>query len=644
MKRCFQIIFLITLAFLYHCVPKPVEIPPAWVDEGQGMFEEAERYFQNKDYQKALETLSAFLEKYPRHELKPAAFLKIGDIYSFLGETEKARDAYSRLISQYPQSPFVPNAQLGILETRFEEGAYAEVIDQAAGIPEDTLSRSDATRFFVLLGDSHKAIGAFEDAVYHYAKAFDNAEAQEKETIASKIQEAIPELKADEIATILGRLADAASSGYLLYQLSLLRAKQQQYDEAIKFLDRLVETFPDHEYAAQAEILRDEYKELSLYWSTKGPMYRRYTIGCLLPLSGPYAEFGTRALKGIELALNQFSTKETTPTFEIVIKDTASDPDRTLRAVEELVEENVAAIIGPIATAVAAAFEAQDREIPIITLTQKDNITVVGDYVFRNFLTPRMQVEIIVSYAVNELGLNRFAILYPEEPYGKTYMNLFWDEILLYGGKVMGIEAYDPTQTDFADPIRKLVGLYYEIPKDLKEEPDVFREKENPEEEPEPIIDFHAIFIPDAPQKAGLVIPQLAYHDVVDVYLMGTNLWHSDKLIKMAKQHVQGATMVDGFFAESRSDTVRRFTNTFRNTYRQQPGFIEAIAYDTAMILFDMINRPEIVSRRMIKDALLNLKDYSGITGQTSFTEDGDCKKRLYLLRVKGDRFVEVEY
>ena len=70
----------------------------------------------------------------------------------------------------------------------------------------------------------------------------------------------------------------------------------------------------------------------------------------------------------------------------------------------------------------------------------------------------------------------------------------------------------------------------------------------------------------------------------------------------------------------------------------------ENIAYDTAMILFDMISRPEIGSRRMIKDALLNLKDFSGITGQTSFTEDGDCKKRLYLLRVKGDRFVEVEH
>ncbi len=644
MKRCLQIIILITLNFFYHCAPRPVETPPVWLDQGQRMFESAEQYFQNKDYPKAVETLLTFLQKYPGHQLAPAAFLKIGDIYSFLGETEKARGAYNRLISQYPQSPFIPNAQLGILETRFKEGAYPEIIRQAAGIPEDMLSRLDAVRFFVLLGDSHKAIGAFEDAVYHYAKAFDKAAVQEKETIAAKIQETIPELKADEIATVLGRLGDTASSGYLLYQLGLLRAKQQQYDEAIKFLEQLVETFPEHEYATQAEILKDEFKEISLYWSKKRPVYRHYAIGCLLPLSGPYTEFGTRALKGIELALNQFSANEMNPSVEIIIKDTGSDPDRTLRAVEELGEENVAAIIGPIATAVAAAFEAQDRGIPIITLTQKDNITVVGDYVFRNFLTPRMQVEIIVSYAVNKLGLNRFAVLYPEEPYGKTYMNLFWDEILLYGGKVMGIEAYDPAQTDFADPIRKLVGLYYEIPKDLKEKSEVFQEKQNPEEEPEPIIDFHAVFIPDAPQKAGLVIPQLAYYDVVDVYLMGTNLWHSDKLVKMAGQHMQGAIMADGFYPESRSGTVRRFTQAFQDTYRQQPGFVEAIAYDTAMILFDMVSRPEIGSRRMIKDALLNLKDFSGITGQTSFTEDGDCKKRLYLLRVKGDRFVEVEH
>ena len=93
--------------------------------------------------------------------------------------------------------------------------------------------------------------------------------------------------------------------------------------------------------------------------------------------------------------------------------------------------------------------------IPIITITQKDKIPEIGDNVFRNFITPHMQVQALVSYAVESLGLRRFAILYPDENYGNTFMNLFWDQLLETGAKVVGLESYSPDQTDFADPIKK---------------------------------------------------------------------------------------------------------------------------------------------------------------------------------------------
>ena len=92
-------------------------------------------------------------------------------------------------------------------------------------------------------------------------------------------------------------------------------------------------------------------------------------------------------------------------------------------------------------------------KVVIALLTQKDNIVDTGDFVFRNFLTPRMQVKAIIAYAVEELGLKRFAILYPDERYGITFMNLFWDEVIAYGGSVVGAESYRLVQTDFIDPI-----------------------------------------------------------------------------------------------------------------------------------------------------------------------------------------------
>jgi branched-chain amino acid transport system substrate-binding protein len=67
----------------------------------------------------------------------------------------------------------------------------------------------------------------------------------------------------------------------------------------------------------------------------------------------------------------------------------------------------------------------------------------------------------------NELGASRFAILYPEENYGSRYMNLFWDQVVEHGGVVNGVEAYDPGGTDFAKPIKKLAGIFYDVPADL---------------------------------------------------------------------------------------------------------------------------------------------------------------------------------
>ena len=362
--------------------------------------------------------------------------------------------------------------------------------------------------------------------------------------------------------------------------------------------------------------------------------------------------------------MNQLSSKGISPPVKIVIKDTQADTNTAVLAVRELFQERVAAILGPILTAVPAAFEAQDLGIPIITLTQKENITDVGEYVFRNFLTPKMQVRTLVSYAIDDLTLKNFAILYPNENYGITFMNLFWDELIAYGGKVVGVESYKPDATDFADPIKKIVGLYYKVPEDLKDqnalitneeyekyydEEDIKSIFENIEEDfldekPEAIVDFDAVFIPDSPNKTGLIVPQLAFYDVDDVYLLGTNLWHSNRLIKMSHEYIQDAIMADGFFAESTSESVNNFVTLFINTYKEKPGLIEAISYDTAMILLQtVVGLNDVRYRSLFKNALLKLHDFQGITGLTSFDDKGDAHKEIYLLQIKGNKFVEVE-
>jgi ABC-type branched-subunit amino acid transport system substrate-binding protein len=399
----------------------------------------------------------------------------------------------------------------------------------------------------------------------------------------------------------------------------------------------LTEQFPDEEAAAQAfQVLQD----MNIHSE-----YQRHTIGCLLPLSGTYESYGKKALKGIELAHNQFAELNPDTPLTIVMKDTESDSQKTVEAVKELAESGVAAIIGPVATADIAAAEAQKYGIPIITLTQKDRITSIGPFVFRHFMTPGAQTEAIASFTVKKLGLSRFAILYPDEPYGVNFMNLFKEQVESAGGIVVAIQAYDPLQTDFRETLQKLSSRYSPVPDDSKTSGTVKRmgpasaaldTTYSSSEE------FEALFIPDSPQKLAVVIPQLAYGNLRPSYLLGTNLWHSARLIHNGGPSIQGSILPDGFFAESKSETVQRFVRIFHNAYKETPGYIEAISYDTAMMMFEIVSNPGILFRSSMIQEILRPDGYSGVTGNYRFDNNREAQKKLFLLQIKGEEFVEI--
>jgi len=45
----------------------------------------------------------------------------------------------------------------------------------------------------------------------------------------------------------------------------------------------------------------------------------------------------------------------------------------------------------------------------------------------------------------------------------------------------------------------------------------------------------------------------------------------------------------------------------------------------------------------VLKEELIKLEDYEGVTGMTSFDESGDIRKKLNLLQIKGRGFVKLE-
>ncbi|MFC1877414.1 penicillin-binding protein activator [Thermodesulfobacteriota bacterium] len=686
MKIRHVLLIIASTALVWACAPKkPLPplleptVPPMveTIDYGT-MFLEAEALFAQQSFEDALIKYGFYIQYQPDGVHADTALKRMGDIHVQLGAYESAGNAYRTLLERHPQSPLAPNTMIAMLDTYAREGKYEDLIRYSFEIPDRQLTPEERLKKETMTGDAYLAMDSPVDAFYFYSLVYNESPPLLKDQTLQKLKEVLPHLNTINTIYLLDRLEDGVLRGHLLYYLGLLSLETGRTDDAIAALSELVNKHPVHEQTGQAKaLIREIFSE-----SISSP----HSIGCLLPLSGPYKTYGYKALQGIELALNEYHRANIEKPIHFIVKDTASDPFQAVQAVRELDEANVSAIIGPIISAEPAAMEAQSRGIPIILFTQKDDITQIGEFVFRNFITPRMQIDPLAVYAIKKMGLKRFAILYPDENYGNTYMNLFWDEVLSLGGAVVGVESYDPMDTDFAKPIKKLVGLYYQVPKELeidfaftpeeevspdpmaKTTTDMFafmpqETKTIPElffwgfpqplgpvaddvargrkrdDALEPIVDFDALFIPDAAKKAGLITPQLAYSDIEDVVLMGTNLWHSQQLISMSRDYIQGAVLTDGFFAESKDPKVRVFLKDFQNTFDEKPGFIQAVAYDSTKILLHTLVNPRIRFKSHLKDELLNLVDFPGVTGSTSFDYKGDAIRNPYILQVKGRSF-----
>ncbi|MBS0013288.1 MAG: penicillin-binding protein activator [Desulfobacterales bacterium] len=668
-------ICLFLLVLVTACAPKDRPFRDIFQDgqPGQVLFEKAEQKYGQSAYSEAATLYRQYLEEDPDGARAADARFKLGMIQMHTRDYGRARELFLELIREIPDTDAAGRARVGVMRSYMEQGDFQEALAYWRKLSsEDRLEAPRQLRVDLLAGDAWMALGRFDRAYEMFLSAFERAGKQQREHVGKRLLAAAFQMTPERLQAELDSLEGNPPSGYLMYQQAVVLAAEARIGDSLSVFQKFVDRFPDHPLAAEA---REEIERISAQ-----AFFKDNRVGCVLPLSGRYEVFGQRALKGVELAVYQAGSRmDLSPQAQLVVRDSGSDPQTAKKAVEELADQGVAAIIGPMTGGSAPLAAAQEKGVPIISLTQKSGVTEAGAYVFRNFLTPEMQVSAVVGHAVEQLGCRRFAVLYPDEAYGKTFFHQFWDQVLARGGRIVGAESYDPDQTDFAEPIKKLAGLYYDLPEDLKPlEPDLAesesfiravmpenqmpserraglwplgseaagkpRIRPRPEEDdkPQPIVDFDAVFIPDSPEKAGLIIPQLRYHDINEVYLLGTNLWHSPRLIQIAGRQLRNAVIPEGFFAYSRNPVVKAFVSEFKEIYGETPGFIEAVAYDSALMICRQLAEKKIANRPALQKALVEMRAYGGVTGKTRFLSSGEAEKELYLLDVIDSRFVQI--
>ncbi|MFH2093971.1 MAG: penicillin-binding protein activator [Pseudomonadota bacterium] len=497
----------------------------------------------------------------------------------------------------------------------------------------------------------------FQNALFVYNQAFFQADEIQKNELIPVIEALLTQTPSQDIEQFSLRPNIVFPQGLLQYWLGWRLVLEDDNFKAKQAIETFLLQYPHHQYFNEASDLLEIIKK---------SLFKRDTIGCLLPLSGKYAIFGEQALAGIQLAVKELS-KQYNQEFKIIIEDTGADPIKAVEGVDRLYQKNVAAIIGPLLPVMEAGSKAQALGIPMIALTQKEEFSMHGDYLFSNFITPRMQVQTLGSYLFGELGLKKIGILYPKETYGQKYMDLFWDVADEYNAQVVGVESYDGKGTDFTQALQKLTGAFYSLPEFLKQDDDddevvedneLFKDDEDAQQVKEKInarndhkdeekitIDFQALFIPDSPSKIKLILPQLAFNDIKNVYLVGTNLWHHESLLSNdIGRYTKNAIITDGFFDQSMNPATLDFTRKFEILFDRKPQFLEAIAHDTATILFLTAMDESINSWDTLKTALQGGRVYDGATGITLFDSGGNAHRRLFLVTIKKNKFVEINH
>ncbi|MGA2333152.1 MAG: penicillin-binding protein activator [Syntrophales bacterium] len=363
----------------------------------------------------------------------------------------------------------------------------------------------------------------------------------------------------------------------------------------------------------------------------------RYAIGCVLPLSGQNAAAGNRALDAIVLASGVFDPVVKTP-IKLVIEDSQSRPETARAAVAKLAtQDGVICILGPLGAdeSLDAAREAQRLKVPIISLAEREGITDTGNYVFRSYLTNRVQIVSLVKYVIQEMGLARFAVLYPEDNYGRDMEKLFREEVLRRKGEILKVTSYQTTKTDFADEIKSL--------SDFKEHLRAGKEGEGPGDGDKPDIGFDALFIPDTPARISMIVPQLAFHDVRGVRLLGTSDWDTPEILKAGGELLEGAIFVDAFSPNSFYPEVNDFTDLYYTNYSREPDAVEALAYDAAGIIVKILSEDGVKTRDQFRKNLLDVRDYRGVTGRTSFSGMRDARKDVFVLTIKDGKIIQIK-
>lgn len=334
-------------------------------------------------------------------------------------------------------------------------------------------------------------------------------------------------------------------------------------------------------------------------------------------LTGSLAESGISAEEGTKMAVadvNKHGGILGRP-VHAVYEDTGTDPQKARQAAERLIlADHVAGIVGDYFSpnTIAVLPLVDQYRVPMVTYdSSADIITHSGHrYIFRPIASAAAEAKVLVRYVVGTQHLHSFLVFGGTDAYSQANIADFKRYVARAGGRIVGVEQYDPATKDFSPLLLKYDHAA-----------------------------FGAIMLAGSPPQNALIMKQARADGFKQPFISTSGL---DRTIiwKGAGAAAIGATMVvdaPGIavdYPKWSPPSVGRFERSWINSGKSQLASYDAAhAYDATMLLLKAIQKAGTTQGSMVRRAIFEVgRNYDGAAGVWTIKPDGGASIAQYIM------------
>jgi branched-chain amino acid transport system substrate-binding protein len=302
---------------------------------------------------------------------------------------------------------------------------------------------------------------------------------------------------------------------------------------------------------------------------------------------------------------------------ELVIEDNESKAESAVKANTKMItEDEVLAIVGPLASsqAVPAGDVANNYQTPMISpWSTNPSTTKDRPYVFRGCFLDPFQGPVVANFVKEQFGFTKAAVLFDvASDYPKGLAEFFkksWEEIN-GPGSVVAYESFTTKDTEFGAQLTKIINSGAEF-----------------------------LFTPQYYNEVALIVKQ-AHELGWNKPIVGSDSWGSAETVNLCGKDCYGLFFSTHYAAAGATGATKEFIERYQKKYGYTPDDVAALTWDSIRLVQQAIQDTGKLTgnikedRQAVRDAMAKIKNFKGITGDMTFTEEGDPKKCAVIVRI----------